>query len=78
MVSNFYKYIFIVICFLGNISQSFTQISESFDMGVFPPSGWIESHTGTDALYDSAARSYSPSKSALFDDDLTDNYDTKY
>lgn len=70
MVLQTIKYLVAILMVLECLSVNYAQINEYFDSGNFPPTGWLEYHTGVDALSDSTTRAYSPTKSAFFDDDF--------
>lgn len=59
----------LLFCFFWSV-LSVAQINQNFDVGSFLPVGWSEYHSGTDALKDTNERAYSPTKSALFDDEF--------
>lgn len=63
-----FKYLILIFSF--SIVSLSAQVTESFDGAIFPPSNWQEFHTGANALHDTSSRFYSPTKSALFDDDF--------
>ena len=61
-------YVLLSALFLMNFGASAQQMSQDFESGTFPPTGWQEFHNGVDALDQSTTQAHGGSYSALFDD----------